>query len=128
MKLPARSRAGAPPAARAASPARCISSCSMVMALKRGSAGWPNRAKVRASTLPSGALNDSRPESTIWAMHTPVIAFDRLAIAAGVAAAMPPAPSVDIRWPSFMMARLAAGTSYGDIHSRNDAPKAVADG
>ena len=52
----------------------------MVMVLKRGSAGWPNRANVRASTVPSGAVNDSRPASTSWATQTPVMAFDRLAI------------------------------------------------
>jgi hypothetical protein len=57
-----------------------------------------------------------------------VIAFDRLAIAAGAVASMPPTPSAATRWPSFMMARLAAGTSYCDIHARNEVLKAVADG
>ena len=52
----------------------------MVIVRKRGSTGWPKRANVRASTLPSGAVNDSRPESTSCAMQTAVIAFDRLAI------------------------------------------------
>ena len=36
----------------------------MVMVLKRGSAGWPRRVNVRASTEPSGVVNDSRPAST----------------------------------------------------------------
>jgi hypothetical protein len=38
------------------------------------------------------------------------MAFDRLAIGAGVAAFMPPKPSVDTSWPSRIMAMLAAGT------------------
>ena len=39
-----------------------------------------------------------------------VMAFDKLAIGAGVAAFMPPKPNVETRRPSFMMAPLAAGT------------------
>ena len=50
----------------------------MVIVRKRGSTGWPSVANVRGSTLLSGAVNDSRPESTSCAMQTAVIAFDRL--------------------------------------------------
>jgi len=58
------------------------------------------RAKVRASACDSGVSKESLPRSIRLAMHTPVIALDRLASGTGAPTAARPMATSRTGWPA----------------------------
>ena len=59
------------------------------------------RAKVRASACDSGVSKESLPRSIRLAMHTPVIALERLASGTGAPTAARPLATSRTGWPAW---------------------------
>ena len=59
------------------------------------------RAKVRASACDSGVSKESLPRSIRWAMHTPVIALERLANETGAPTTARPMAASWTGWPAW---------------------------